>query len=227
VADKGKLRQILVNLISNAIKFTDTGGITVRAESIVDADDHPRLVFEVEDTGVGIAPEEMGELFAQFEQTSSGRSSGTGTGLGLSISREYAHLMGGELVVRSEPDIGSVFAFDIRLELESANTTADGSTDSGIKALADERSEARADTPAAISQPGQPRGDSRQETIPDVVLSRLHDAAVRADFETVMAVIEEVAAYDDGLAAELRILADEYDADRILGRLPALKERAT
>jgi len=118
VADKGKLRQILVNLLSNAIKFADTGSITVRVEPALDPDGRPRLVFEVEDTGVGIAQEEMADLFAQFEQTSSGRSSGTGTGLGLSISREYARLMGGDLVVRSEPGIGSVFTFDIGISLD-------------------------------------------------------------------------------------------------------------
>jgi len=232
VADKGKLRQVLVNLLSNAIKFADTGSITVRVEPVLDSEGSPRLVFEVEDTGVGIASEEMADLFAQFEQTSSGRSSGTGTGLGLSISREYARLMGGDLVVRSEPDIGSVFTFDIgiRLDLDvepddGDATDANDTATSGAATHQHADGSSRDDTVAAPSESGPVTAGARHEAIPDDLASRLHAAAVRADFETVLAVIDEIAEYDDCLAAELRALADVYDAERILRSLEPPKER--
>jgi signal transduction histidine kinase/DNA-binding response OmpR family regulator len=114
IADATKLRQVLANLVGNAIKFTRRGGVAVR----VKARGEPlgaRLVVEVEDSGVGIAPAEMPKLFKKFEQTESGRRSKQGTGLGLAISREYVELMGGTIVARSEPGEGSVFRFEIPL----------------------------------------------------------------------------------------------------------------
>ncbi|MCP4356842.1 MAG: hypothetical protein GY796_02345 [Chloroflexi bacterium] len=77
------------------------------------ADDRVRLHFEVEDTGSGIAPEEIDRLFEAFAQTESGRQSQEGTGLGLSISRQFVQLMGGDMTARSELDKGTVFRFEI------------------------------------------------------------------------------------------------------------------
>ncbi len=115
VGDQGKLRQVLVNLVGNAVKFTDEGRITLRV-SVVSGFDNDRgertIQFEVEDTGVGITDEDLKQLFQPFEQTMNGRTKG-GTGLGLTISREYVRLMGGDLTVRSEPGRGSVFSFPI------------------------------------------------------------------------------------------------------------------
>ena len=114
-ADESKLRQILMNLLSNAVKFTDEGGVTLRvatkpqtADSEQGQDADPRLLstvyrllFEVEDTGPGIAQEEMRVLFDPFIQTASGHKSQEGTGLGLPISRQFVALMHGELTVNS------------------------------------------------------------------------------------------------------------------------------
>ncbi len=111
-SDAGKLRQILLNFLSNAIKFTDQGSVTI---AVSPEDDH-RLRFSVIDTGVGISPEEMNKLFAPFVQTESGRSSGEGTGLGLTISRKYVELLGGEVSVTSTPQVGSTFSFTIALQ---------------------------------------------------------------------------------------------------------------
>jgi PAS domain S-box-containing protein len=123
VGDEGKLRQVLINLLGNAVKFTDEGNIILRVlvvcclRSVADNGDRGQrtILFEVEDTGVGIAATETGKLFQPFEQTLSGQTKG-GTGLGLAISREYAYLMGGDLTARSEPDKGSVFSLSCRLE---------------------------------------------------------------------------------------------------------------
>jgi two-component system sensor histidine kinase/response regulator len=110
--DEGKLRQVLSNLVGNAIKFTSAGRVTVRAR-ISGSPHGARLVIEVEDTGAGIAADEMVRLFRKFEQTQTGRISGSGTGLGLAISRELVLLMGGEIAAESQAGEGSVFRFDI------------------------------------------------------------------------------------------------------------------
>jgi len=122
VADEGKVRQILINLLGNAVKFTASGRITLRATLRPGPPDRPVLVVEVEDTGVGIAAAEIGKLFRPFEQTSSGRQTQSGTGLGLAISMEYARLMGGGISVASELGKGSTFRLEIPIEPSSADS---------------------------------------------------------------------------------------------------------
>jgi len=120
-ADEGKLRQVLANLLSNAVKFTDKGSVILRVAAREAAHDDLRLAFEVEDTGVGIAPEELGKAFEYFEQTDSGRRSKEGAGLGLAISRSLVRMMGGELTAISAAGQGSVFRFDIPVKRGEAS----------------------------------------------------------------------------------------------------------
>ncbi len=141
--DEAKLRQVLINLLGNAIKFTQKGGVALRVRgergtgkgegirennsplspltfSLSPSSQSPipsRLYFEVEDTGLGIAPEELDKLFSSFGQTETGRKSQEGTGLGLSISRKFVQLMGGDITVRSTLGKGTIFAFDIEIAL--------------------------------------------------------------------------------------------------------------
>jgi PAS domain S-box-containing protein len=112
VTDEGKLRQILINLLGNALKFTESGGVVLRAAASGPDGGCLRLVIEVEDTGVGISAAELDWLFDAFRQTASGVTKG-GTGLGLAISRRYARLMGGDITVASVPGRGSVFRLDL------------------------------------------------------------------------------------------------------------------
>ncbi len=115
--DEGKLRQVLINLLGNALKFTNSGHIRLRVTMASPASPIPdtpiRLCFEVEDTGCGIDPAEFDKLFTPFVQTQSGSQSMMGTGLGLALSRQFVELMGGEISVESEVAQGSVFRFHI------------------------------------------------------------------------------------------------------------------
>ncbi|MCY2988979.1 MAG: PAS domain S-box protein [Planctomycetota bacterium] len=125
LADETKLRQVLINLLGNAVKFTPNGGaITLRVRSEPEPDGALRLHAEIEDTGLGIAPEDLPHLFEPFFQTSSGRQVTGGTGLGLPISQEFVRLMGGKLEVASQVGVGSTFRFDVRVS--RAQATAAG-----------------------------------------------------------------------------------------------------
>ncbi|NOQ34616.1 MAG: transporter substrate-binding domain-containing protein [Methylococcaceae bacterium] len=119
--DKTKLRQILVNLISNAIKFTEKGQVILRLSHQELSENKILLNGEVEDTGYGIAENELDKVFQKFSQTSSGLNSQQGTGLGLSISRQFAQLMGGDISVVSEIDKGSTFKFQIKVDKTESN----------------------------------------------------------------------------------------------------------
>ncbi len=110
--DAVKLRQVLLNLISNAIKFTPAGEVLVRVDAETATNGDIRLHFAVSDTGIGIAPEDLERIFKPFEQAGTRHHHG-GTGLGLTISREYVRMMGGELTVESAPERGSTFRFAI------------------------------------------------------------------------------------------------------------------
>jgi len=121
-ADQGKLRQVLINLLGNGIKFTDRGEVSLRAKVKGEgaAGGPLSLAFEVEDTGRGIAPEELEGIFEAFVQTESGRETQTGTGLGLPISRRFVQLMGGQLSARSELGQGTTLHFEIPVEIADA-----------------------------------------------------------------------------------------------------------
>jgi CheY-like chemotaxis protein/nitrogen-specific signal transduction histidine kinase len=109
VTDINKLRQVFINVIGNAVKFTERGGVGVRVRADRTGPAGPVLRVEIEDTGPGISPDEQDKLFRHFEQTKTGQQAGTGTGLGLAISREFVRLMGGAITVTSEVGTGSVF----------------------------------------------------------------------------------------------------------------------
>jgi len=142
--DEVRLRQTLINLLNNALKFTKEGGVAVRT-GIVDSEDHKsgtlKLKFEIEDTGPGIASEETDKLFEAFVQTETGMKAQEGSGLGLPISKKFVQLMGGDITVRSEPGRGTTFTFDIQAGIADAPEIT--AMQSGRRAVA--------------LEPGQPR----------------------------------------------------------------------
>ncbi|WP_437296244.1 ATP-binding protein [Sorangium sp. So ce426] len=156
--DEGKLRQVLINLLGNALKFTPRGSVTLRASSRRStgvreggapdgaAAGRVRVSFEVTDTGRGMAKAELAELFEAFGQTATGRQSREGTGLGLHISRRIVRMMGGDIRVESQVGRGTTLRFDVRLSLADAP---------------DARAGGAARHPAALRavglSPGQPR----------------------------------------------------------------------
>jgi signal transduction histidine kinase/CheY-like chemotaxis protein len=121
--DEGKLRQILINLIGNAIKFTPRGEVFIGVRPA----SGDQWLFEVIDTGIGFSDEERAGLFTPFNQTAAGRRSG-GTGLGLAIARRHVELMGGQLDVQSEPGTGTRFFFTLPLPAASALPASLGAT---------------------------------------------------------------------------------------------------
>ena len=116
VTDINKLRQVFINVLGNAVKFTERGGIGLRVCADRQCTTGPRLRVEIEDTGPGISADEQGKLFRHFEQTKTGQKAGTGTGLGLAISREFVRLMGGDITVSSQVGKGSVFLIHLPLK---------------------------------------------------------------------------------------------------------------
>jgi PAS domain S-box-containing protein len=160
-ADQGKLRQVLINLLSNAIKFTDQGtvSLSVSCTSSIQnlstlsgsgndsgeqkLQEQVNLCFAVQDTGPGIAPEEMEHLFVPFKQTHAGLKSKQGTGLGLPISQKYVQLMGGEITVESQIEQGATFQFTIPVKLCPPPQATDSSIQQEVIGLAPNQPEFR------------------------------------------------------------------------------------
>ncbi|MBI5565386.1 MAG: PAS domain S-box protein [Chloroflexi bacterium] len=217
-ADEGKLRQVIINLLGNAVKFTASGGVALRA-----AYRHDRLQVEVEDSGPGLTAEDLALIFKPFVQTPNGQKVLDGTGLGLSISYEFVRLMGGDLRVSSTPGQGSTFAFEVPV------------------ALAEKAESPRALTTRRVIglQPGQPR--YRLLVVDDRAVSRLllvkllaplgfevreaangqEALAVWADWQPHVIWMDMRMPVMDGHAATQHIKASAHGADTVIIALTA------
>ena len=137
-ADRGKLRQVLVNLLDNAVKFTERGSVTLRvaADPSLPSLSPVSICFEVQDTGPGIAPGELDDIFEAFVQAEHGQKAQEGTGLGLTLCRQFVRLMGGEISVESSPPStsppgegieggpGTTFRFDVQVRQAQADAVS-------------------------------------------------------------------------------------------------------
>ncbi|WP_199247921.1 CHASE2 domain-containing protein [[Phormidium] sp. ETS-05] len=128
-ADEKRLRQVLINLLGNAIKFTDAGGVTLRvgllfgATPVLSENIH-QIRFEIEDTGVGMTPEQLNKIFLPFEQVGDTERMIEGTGLGLAISQKIVQMMGSKLEVKSQKGVGTTFWFDVAIPASTSETEA-------------------------------------------------------------------------------------------------------
>lgn len=135
IGDAGRIRQILVNLAGNAIKFTETGHVLIAVSGRAEGN-RATLRIAVEDTGIGIAAEQLPNLFQEFSQAESSRSRKYGgTGLGLAISQRLAEAMGGRIHVRSAPGAGSTFELELTLPLAPGPQAAPGGNLRGLRVL--------------------------------------------------------------------------------------------
>ena len=140
VGDAARLQQAVLNYAANAIKFTETGTVTLRALKQEETPEDVVMRFEVTDTGIGIAPEAMSRLFSTFEQADNSmtRKYG-GTGLGLAITRRLAKLMGGEAEAASTPGVGSTFWFTVKLKRGAALVKTPAATEADAETLIRQR----------------------------------------------------------------------------------------
>ncbi len=136
ITDAVKLRQVLINLLTNAIKFTSQGHVRLHVfPGDRETEDVFNLHFRVEDTGVGIAPEELTNLFETFTQAQAGKEFQEGTGLGLAISQKFVQLMGGEITVQSELGKGTTFEFYIQTKLGKVSSVGSAETQPRVVSL--------------------------------------------------------------------------------------------
>ncbi len=120
-ADETRLRQVLINLIGNAIKFTEMGQVSFIVTKVNSQKNISTINFKIEDTGMGISQEQLNKIFLPFEQVSQTKQKAEGTGLGLAISQKLVEMMGGEITVLSTKNVGSIFSFELKFrELKSA-----------------------------------------------------------------------------------------------------------
>jgi PAS domain S-box-containing protein len=229
VGDEGKIRQVLINLLGNAIKFTSRGHIKLYITLERRNANQLWLSARVEDTGPGITEEEQGKLFQPFSQIKRGLTAQEGTGLGLAIGRRYARLMGGDITVTKSVSGGSIFRFEIPIEpdesVASQSVPREGvghRTEPLTRVLvvdhqpdsrdhhADKYAIPQLNTvlPLAVS-PEHPLKLSMQ------LINQLHDAVQEGDKDRLDQLIRRVEEYDKQAAGRLKQLAENYEYDAL------------
>lgn len=248
--DPMRLRQVLNNLISNAMKFTHEGSITLRLNVWPEDAGAHAVLIEVVDTGPGMTREQLGRLFTPFDQTADGISARHGgTGLGLSISRQVTELMGGRLTARSSPGEGASFTLALRLEpaetgVAVASTLDQESRDAVARALS-ARPSGRAAAPAApepaaraltetLSEPAAaaaaepgPVADEEEDRPLRVLVVDDHDINRRAIQLILQPLGCDIATAADGMAALKICETSSFDLIFMDVRMPELDGRET
>ena len=217
VADKRRLLQILMNLLGNAVKFTATGGVWVRVSTEPQGTEGLRLVVLVGDSGPSIGAEEIGQLFAAFEQATAGRHSGSGTGLGLAISRQLARLMGGDLTVTSAVGQGSVFRLEVLVQPTTESLVATELKGSPVQSgLSDVSTQAAHAAEPARTTVERPPARTREllDSLPAELRKQLHEAAQCGRQGQLRQTLQQVA--DPELRRQLQILVAKFDYEPFL-----------
>jgi signal transduction histidine kinase/DNA-binding response OmpR family regulator len=203
LADEGKLRQMILNLVSNAIKFTSEGGsVAIKAVRVVD-----RMEIAVSDNGVGIAPEDLQRLFKEFQQVDSGvNRRQQGTGLGLALTRSFAILHGGDVRVQSEPGRGSLFTIDLPVEARSPDRASRATNANVVSAPGD------ASRPLVIVVEDDP-------VAAELLTRQIERAGFRTEIARTGAEVVTMAKEHKPAAITLDILLPDVDGWEVLTRL--------
>lgn len=222
--DSMRLRQILINLLGNAIKFTEEGSVSMDV-SMATHGITKRLHFKVTDTGPGIDQDELGDLFQIFSQTRTGRAAETGTGLGLAISRKFAGMLGGDISVIGEEEGGISFVLEI--PCRSMEKKVDAVSGSPLEVTRDTRIDpwesAKGEALSMKAKDLPKANDILPKHLPTSLVDTLIGACRIADMKSVAETIEEIAPYAPEFAEKLRYLADHFEYEEILTLLTALK----
>ncbi len=240
-ADEEKLREVIINLLGNSIKFTNRGQVTLRVETKDLSGTPPATVahsrlqqpfsnvvigFTVADTGSGIAPSETRRIFHAFEQGAAGEQANEGTGLGLSISQQHVRMMGGNIYVTSDVGRGSVFEFQIQVRLGDAiefepvrplRQVAGKQLDEArhrILSVNDNEDDSQSAAPISLAPSLDPRLGFAE--LPRDLPKKLEEAAVRADMAEIDLLIAELHRHDERLARQLRMWADDFKYSEII-----------
>ncbi len=200
--DQHKLRQVLHNLLNNAVKFTAQGRISLRVHANKSSSPSEcRVNFEILDTGVGIGQAELEHIFDAFASADRTRPSEQGIGLGLTLSHEFVHLLGGDLIVTSEPGVGTTVRFDVPVELVSGATSG---------------SKSPSTTAGETDQEGEPYSAHLADLSPEW-LERLRQATLEGDLERILDLVARIRDVDAVLFDLLTEWAYNFDHDKILG----------
>ena len=248
--DPMRVRQVLNNLISNAMKFTQTGSITLRLNAWNEEPGGHAVLIEVADTGPGLTADQMARLFTPFDQTADGVSAlHGGTGLGLAISHQLAELMDGRLTVRSRPGAGAQFTLALRLQpgeaVEAAPVVLDHESRDAVaralsgrptspstpgpapQSLVPAREAAVADTTAAAPEPAMDEGDEDEGRPMRVLVVDDHDINRRAIQLILQPLGCDIATAADGMAALKICESTAFDLIFMDVRMPELDGRET
>ena len=199
LTDERRLRQVLLNLLANAVTFTDSGAVRLR----VWCPTAQQLRFEVDDTGIGIPASQLEAIFQPFEQVAEGQRRG-GTGLGLPISRRYVQLMGGDIQVASRMGVGSTFSFDLAIQTIAAPALAASA----------------AGAPERESAANAPAGEEGTVTPPPAEIERLHELALEGNMRDILRWAGHLTELEGqryrSFALHVRFLAERFQSQAIL-----------
>ena len=222
-SDRNKLSQVLINLIGNAIKFTQTGHVLLRVgagfpRSLSQANPEPTseqspsdmrqssmmIRFDIEDTGCGIESTELDLIFEPFGQTLKGRLSPEGTGLGLTISQQFVQILGGQLEVESQVDEGTTFSFEIPVEIVRGGIADEVKIEPKAVAIATSQPPFHALSPTVL------------QALPQEWLVELHAALIQLDREYMLVLIESLSSEHQTLAQTLTQKVDNFEYEMLL-----------
>lgn len=211
-ADQGKLRQILSNLLDNAVKFTEHGGIVLRARCSSGADEgHDILQLEVEDSGIGIVAEHLHRVFEPFTEAAAAHFGHKGSGLGLAISRSFIELMGGTIEVQSTVGKGSLFRVEIPLETLPIPP----------------QQEARNDREETVQAEPRTLCAESLARLPRELLENLLDAVLSLDAAKIGEVAEHIKHHETSVAESILALAEKYRYEQLMELCQQVLEKNT